>query len=191
MSIKGYPGSSQTPRDSGTYALTASGYPDFRCPAVTGARCVLGEIDSGKVTFSAFDAAQGVKNELAGMAVDEPSFWDLSPSGSKIVVAELGHNNRLRVLTLGGGSTEIPVKEFRMITSVAWASDGTSFLVTGTAPEGGAVIRHVSPDGRSDLLYKADAWLERPMPSPDGRSLAFGQATSSNNVWAIENLPTK
>ena len=191
--LRGYPGTSQTPRDSGTYALTVSGYPDFRCPHASKGRCVLAEIDSNnKITFTGFDPGQGAKSDVASLEVQEPSFWDLSPDGSKIAVTELANNNRIRVLTAGGGGlTEIPVKELRTITGVAWAADGASFFLAGTAPAGGAVIRHVFPDGRGELLYKADAWLERPLPSPGGRSLAFGQVTSSNNVWAIENLKGK
>jgi hypothetical protein len=43
-------------------------------------------------------------------------------------------------------------------------------------------------DGQTQLLYKSDAWLERPLASPDGTHLAFGLASSSNNVWTVENL---
>ena len=79
----------------------------------------------------------------------------------------------------------------RAIASVAWANDGSGFFLTGTAPEGGSIIRKVSPDGRSQLLYQADAWLEHPIPAPNGRTLAFGLATSSNNVWTVENFEPK
>ena len=74
------------------------------------------------------------------------------------------------------------------MVSVGWAADGASLFVTGTAPEGGAIIRHVLFEGRSDLLYKVDGSLERPIQSPDGRYLSFGQATSNSNVWTIQNF---
>jgi hypothetical protein len=72
--------------------------------------------------------------------------------------------------------------------SVGWAAEGASLFVSGTAPEGGAIIRHVFLDGRSELLYKVDGSLERPTQSPDGRYLSFGQATSNSNVWTIQNF---
>jgi hypothetical protein len=71
---------------------------------------------------------------------------------------------------------------------VGWAADGASLFVTGTAPEGGAILRHVFFDGRSELLYQVNGSLERPTQSPDGRYLSFGLATSSSNVWTIQSF---
>jgi hypothetical protein len=118
-----------------------------------------------------------------------PLAWDLSPDGSKIALGDFGRGDRIRILVVNGGAVrEVPVKGFRTIASVGWTADGGSLFMTGTMPEGGSVIRHISFDGESQILYKAAAWLERPIPSPDGAHLAFGQATSNNNVWTIENF---
>jgi hypothetical protein len=169
--------------------LTTAGQPDFRCPRLQESPCVLSEGDSNKITFSTFDAGQAKKREAFSVEVNGLAFWDISPDGSKIALGELGRNDRIRVLPVsGGGSHDVSIKGFRLIASVGWSADGTSLFLTGTAPEGGSIIRHFSLDGRSQLLYKADAWLERPMQSPNGRYLLFGQATSSNNVWRIENF---
>ena len=103
-------------------------------------------------------------------------------------MSELDRNDRIRILPwTQAGSREVPVKGFRLISAVGWSADGSDLFVTGTASEGGSIIRHVGLDGRSRLLYKVDAWLERPLASPDGRYLSFGQATSSSNVWTLEN----
>ena len=189
LDAKGYPGSAQTPRELGTRVLTTAGHPDIRCPRLAGSSCVLSETEPGKVIFSSLDTGNGKRTQLIAVEAGPSSFWDLSPDGSRIALGEIGRNDRIRILPLAGGeSRKIPVKDFRLVASVGWSADGASLFLTGTAPEGGSIIRHLFPDGRSQLLYKADAWLERPLASPDGRSLAFGQATSSNNVWTIENF---
>jgi eukaryotic-like serine/threonine-protein kinase len=192
MEVNGYPGSALTPREQGTRVLTMSGYPDFRCPQRP-ANCILAETDTGnKLIFYGFDPVRGNKTELGRLDVDGPSFWDISPDGRQIAVAEMSRKDRIRILPAGSGnSREMSVSGFRAIASVAWANDGSSFFLTGTAPEGGSIIRQVSPDGRSQLLYQADAWLERPIPAANGRTLAFGLATSSNNVWTVENFEPK
>jgi hypothetical protein len=187
--VKGYPGSAQVPREIGTRVLTSGGHPDLRCPAAPGTRCFLTEREANKVVFYKFDPIRGDKTEVARADVDGSSSWDVSTDGSKIALAELSRSSRIRILTTAdAGAREVPIQGFRMIASVGWSADGASLFVTGTVPEGGSALRHVSLDGRSQLLYQADVWLERPIPSPDGRHLAFGQATSSNNVWTVENF---
>jgi hypothetical protein len=187
--VPGYPGSAQTPREVGTRVLTTVGHPDIRCGRLPASLCVLSETQLGKIVFSSFDVKSGNRNRLVTVEGDASSFWDLSPDGSTIALGETGRGDRIRILPVGGGgSREIQVRDFRSIASVGWSFNGSSLFVTGTSPGGGSVIRHLGLDGRSQLLYKTDAWLERPMASPDGRYLAFGLATSSNNVWTIENF---
>jgi len=43
-------------------------------------------------------------------------------------------------------------------------------------------------DGETRLLYKGGYYVENPVPSPDGRYLAFGEVTLESNAWVIENL---
>ena len=189
IEVNGYPGSAQSPREVGIRVLTAGGYPDIRCPRSPGSPCILMEGDSDRVIFYRFDPSAGGKNEITRVEVRGPSFWDVSGDGSKIAFGDFGRNDRIRILPVtGSDAREVPIKGFRVIASVGWTADGGSLILTGTAPEGGSIIRHVTLDGESHLLYKTDAWLERPVASPDGRYLSFGQATSSNNVWTIENF---
>ena len=185
--VKGYPGSAQAPRELGTRVLSTNGYPDFRCGRRAGSACVVAESEGSQLVFYGFDPARESRTEVARVPVQGSSFWDLSPDGSRIALGELGRRDRIRIVTAGAGmAREVAVKGFRIMASIGWSADGSGFFIAGTAPEGGAVIRHASEDGRSQMLYQADAWLERPMASADGRYLAFGQATSSNNVWTVE-----
>lgn len=168
--------------------LTTLGYPELRCPAVPGSPCILAEGDSRKVIFSTFDVRRGKSGEIANLEVEGASFWDLSPDGSKIALGVV-RNNRILILPADRSARrEVSVTGFRLIASAGWSADGLSLFLAGVAPEGGSALRHVSLNGRNELLHKADAWLERPLVSPNGRYLAFGQATSSNNVWTIENF---
>ena len=188
LQVSGYPGSAQVPREFGARVLTSTGYPDFRCGRSPGSSCVLAESEgNNRLVFYSFDPTRGNRIELVRVTVEGSSFWDLSPDGSRIALGELARRDRIRILQAGtGAAQEMPVKGFRLMASVGWSSDGSSFFMTGTAPTGGSVIRHITADGRSQTLYQADAWLERPISSPDGRYLIFGQATSSNNVWTVE-----
>jgi Tol biopolymer transport system component len=193
LDATGYPGSIRELRaldelDSGV--LTTSGQPDFRCARQAGSFCVLSESDSSQVAFSTFDPVSGRIAVAATIDVQGTVSWDLSPDGSRIAIAEAGLNDRIRILpaTARSESSELSITGFRAVVSVGWAADGASLFVTGTAPEGGAIIRHVFFEGRSDLLYKVDGSLERPIQSPDGRYLSFGQATSNSNVWTIQNF---
>jgi eukaryotic-like serine/threonine-protein kinase len=193
LDVTGYPGSVRTPREFGewdTATLTTLGQPDFQCPPKAGSLCVLSEGSAGRVAFSTFDPVQGRIGDIATIDVKGSVSWDVSPDGSRLAVIEADVNSRIRILPTksGGRSLEVPIKGFRTLGSLGWAAVGASLFVTGTAPEGGSIIRHVSFDGTSHVLYKVNASLERPLQSPDGRYLSFGQATSNSNVWTIQNF---
>jgi len=189
FAVPGYPGSAREASELGTHVLTTNGYPDFRCPVSRSSLCVISEGGGAQVTFTAFDPVRGKQNAVGRAEVAGPSVWDLAPDGSRIAIAEFNRADRIRILSVPGAGTEVlAVTGFRQIASVGWSADGGALFVTGTAPEGGTVLRQISASGESHLLYKTDAWLERPLASPDGRMVAFGQATSSNNVWTIENF---
>jgi len=70
---------------------------------------------------------------------------------------------------------------------VAWTADGKALFATSYAPDGFRLLR-VSLDGRARVLHKARFFIENPVPSPDGRSLAFGDITPEGNVWLIDNF---
>lgn len=192
LEVNGYPGSARVPRER--WLPSARGYPDFRCSSrmvVASRPCVLGEVNRRQIVFSAFDPRLGRQGELARIEV-EPSdtFWDLSPDGSRIAFGKLeGHGGHIRILDLAGGKArEISVKGWSNLTSVGWSPDGRSLFATNWASRGGSIL-HVALDGEIQLLYKASGMqLERPVPSPDGHYLAFGEVATASNAWMIENF---
>lgn len=198
LEAKGYPGSARIPRYR--WLPTSRGYPDFRCPslAVSARPCVLSEIKDDQLVFSGFDPLQGTKGELTRLDLGPNSgyyntvfdtFWDLSPDGSRIAFGGCEpHGSHIRILDLDRHQeSQVGLRDWSCLTSVSWSLDGKSLFVTNWASRGGSILR-VGLNGESKLLRKAVGMgLERPLPSPDGRYLAYGEVTTVSNAWMIEN----
>jgi Tol biopolymer transport system component len=189
LDVQGYPGSARLAAEP--MRLTASGHPDFRCPSLKGTACVVSEAQQKQLVFSAFDPLEGRKRELARIQLRAPmrmTFWDLSPDGAHIVYGQYELVGRLHILTLAEGVTrELSVKGWNQFESAAWTADGKALFVTSYSPAGSSLLR-VTLDGEAQLLHKANWWMERLVPSPDGHYLAFGVVTINSDAWMIENL---
>ena len=187
--VKGYPGSAQVPRER--WLPSARGYPDFRCPfhPTLSRPCVLVEVNQEQVVFSGFDPVQGREGELARFDVDpSDSFWDLSPDGSRIAFGKFEvSGGRISILDLAGGKPQIvELRGWNDLTSVGWSADGKSLFATNWGSFAGSIL-HVALNGETHLLHKAAGMtLERPVPSPDGRYLVFGDVITTSNAWMIE-----
>lgn len=187
--VNGYPGSARVPRDR--WLPTARGYPDLRCPSVPdpGRACVLAEAAPDRISFSAVDPAQGRRGELAGIdAYPIGSFWDLSPDGTRVAVGSCENgDSHIRILELATKrETRVTIKGWPCLTSVDWGADGKSFFASTWASKGGSLLR-ITLTGEAKLLYRAAGMsLERPIPSPDGRFLAYSEVTTIGNAWMLE-----
>ena len=119
--VSGYPGSAREARELGTHVLTTNGYPDFRCPGSREGLCILAEGGATQVSFTSFDPIRGKQASVGHADVAGPSVWDLAPDGSKLAMAELNRADRIRILTLPGGSAQVlNVSGFRQISSIGW-----------------------------------------------------------------------
>ena len=186
LNVKGYPGSAQVPRS--LFLFTARGYPAFRCPSLPTASCVLSEADEKQIIFSAFDPVEGRKRELVRVDIDASTHtsWDLSPDGARIALVK--SDDRIRILSLSDGTArEVPVKGWWELDSVGWSADGKSLFVTNYYYKGSTLLR-VALNGETQMLRQGILMLERPIASPDGQYLAFGEVSSNRNVWMIENF---
>jgi len=72
---------------------------------------------------------------------------------------------------------------------IAWAADGKGFFLNSVLPEGWGLL-HVTTAGRVSLLLRnpRSQRLSTPLPSPNGKHLAFQAETYDSNVWMIENF---
>jgi len=187
--VHGYPGSARMPRER--ELPSARGYPDFRCSsiAVSAHPCVLVEVKNDHMVFSGFDPLQGRQGELASIDIDPiDSFWDLSADGRRIAFGrcEAG-DSHIRILNLADNEeSQVKVPGWACLTSIGWSPDGKSFFATTWASKGGSLL-HVSLRGETKLLHRALGMsLERPVSSPDGHFLAYGEVTTTSNAWMLE-----
>jgi Tol biopolymer transport system component len=187
--VNGYPGSARMPRER--WLPTARGYPDFRCPAasVSQSPCVLAEVKGDHVVFSAFDPLRGRERVLASIDIDPiGSFWDLSPDGSRVAFGKCeSGDSHIRIMDLvSKEESQVTVQRLACLTSVVWSPDGRSFFASTWASRGGSLL-HILPSGEMNVLYRAAGMsLEKPVPSPDSRFLAYDEVTTIGNAWMLE-----
>ncbi len=138
--------------------------------------------------FTAFDPVEGRKGELARIGAPLPNSWDLSPDGRWIAFGWGGSPSRIRLLSLAGQPPrDISLDGWNNLQCVAWAAGGKSVFATTWASKDPPLLR-ISLDGEVKLLHNGLFHTENPVPSPDGRYLAFGENTMESNVWVVENL---
>jgi Tol biopolymer transport system component len=158
---------------------------DYRCPLKAGS-CVLSQKQGRELLFYALDPVRG-KGRLLGRTdrwaprMDSWA-WDVSPEGSRLAVVGAGN----KIMTLVNGTWhEIPVAEQWNTDYIAWTADGGGFFVTSSTFD----LLHVTTAGKVSLLSRNDRaqWPAWPVPSPDGKYLAFQAQTYDFNAWMMEN----
>ena len=126
-------------------------------------------------------------------AQDRPPFsnWDVSPDGSAIALVH-NDNNQLRILDLGTKQERsIRVDGWHGFEHVAWAADGKALYLNGSSPKkvGYAALLRVDLLGHVSVLRQKEyEWHASPVPSRDGRRLAFAVMPFHGNVWVLENF---
>ena len=172
---------------------TMTGQPAFRCPAQSGPACILSEAKPHEVVFYSFSPVPTTtKSELFRIEARDPNeiAWDLAPDGSRIAYSENNWQSAtIHIRDLNANTTlDIPLKGLSELSTLSWSSDARGFYAT-TFGLWGSSLFHVTLNGRYRLLYKGAKEIEGARPSPDGRSLAFGDVVSASNVWLVEGLP--
>ncbi len=184
--VSGYPPPSRVAAAGtapGAYVLD---YPRFRC-ASTRPFCVLSETIQNQVIFTAFDPVEGRKGELARISPPLPDSWDLSPDGEWIALVPFW-SSRVRLLSLAGRPPrDISVSGWTNLQCLAWAADGNALFATAWASKDPPLLR-ISLTGQVELLHKGLLHVANPVPSPDGRWVAFGENTMESNLWVVRNL---
>jgi Tol biopolymer transport system component len=109
--------------------------------------------------------------------------WDVSPDGSRLAV--VGPGNNIRILA-DGAWHEIAVAAHWGTDYIAWAADGEGFFVTSYKLD----LLHIATSGKVSVLTHNDRaqWPAEPVPSPDGKYLAFQSQTNDFNAWLMEHF---
>ena len=107
------------------------------------------------------------------------------------LVEEIKYKGKIEVLNFRDRDwREVPVEPaWGHLQSVAWAADGKGFFVTSWSPDSMNLL-HVGLDGKVTPLLRNGhrQWMRGPLPSPDGKYLAFQTQTTDSNVWMLERF---
>jgi eukaryotic-like serine/threonine-protein kinase len=166
----------------------------FSCPSKAKTSCVLAQPEGNDLVFYNLDPMHG-KGDLLGRIELETKNrfygWQVSPDGTQLAVVGAPHSG-VEVMSLRGQpawhqiAVNPPQGEFQ---SVAWAADARGFFVTTWTPDSFNLI-YAELSGRPHpLLTNPHAqWMSVPLPSPDGKYLAFQAQTSEGNVYLLQNF---
>jgi Tol biopolymer transport system component len=164
----------------------------FHCPSRAGSSCVLSLWEKDQLSFYEFDPVKGQGKELARTHLEKPKnvAWSISPSGSQIAMASRDSlENQIRVVDLrGGGEKNIPLPKGWAVWDTGWTSDGVAILLSGFTTE--TAIARIELDGKTTVLLQGarSQFFYRPLESPDGHYLAYGQQGWNTNAWLLENF---
>jgi eukaryotic-like serine/threonine-protein kinase len=156
--------------------------------------CVVVEEVEGKQILTTFDPLKGRGDRLP--VLDYPTFGRgiLSPEGRLVEKVTPGpHGLHIRVRSLTTGSIE--ERTFKNLTSVyefvGWSIDGRGIYLYTGAPMRGTCV-YAGLNGETYVLWKRDSgpgfWFDYPVPSPNGRHVAFTLGTYESNAWMLENF---
>jgi Tol biopolymer transport system component len=167
---------------------------DIHCSPHSGGICVLSRWEGGELFFYEVDPDHGQGQQLAKTKMSVPATlderWVVSADGARIAMVGRGElRGQIRVLDLKKGTERnLQLPSGWYIWDVCWAADGKALLAA--AQTTGYFLARVELDGKSRLLLDRgrNGWLGWPVPSPDGRHLAFHQLTFDSNAWLLENF---
>ena len=168
----------------------------FDCPRAPGASCILLLYQDGKISFFAFDPLKGRQREI-GEAHPAQPVWSVSPDGARIAfvtgLSPGAPTEKLRIKTMSvadGTTHEFRAEGLSDPTDVSWSADGKGLFVIDNSAVGRRLLRFDLEGHVSVLRQSASGYglIDHPIPSPDGRYLAFEEFTQESNAWIMENF---
>jgi eukaryotic-like serine/threonine-protein kinase len=174
--------------------LPNSEFDDFSCPLKFVKTCVLGQKEGKNLVFYTLDPIHGKGDLLNEIEIDNTGAfyaWQISPDGSQLALVDASYKNQIEVLNLSDRVWHEIIMEpgSGLNQSVAWAADGKGFFLTTWLPESFNLV-FVTLSGQVHRLLSNPhkQWMASPVPSPDGKHLAFHAQTWDGNVWLLQNF---
>jgi hypothetical protein len=158
----------------------------FHCPLRSGS-CVLYRPQLDQLVFYALDPVQALGEELARtqLRVAFEMMWAVSPDGMKIAIANTHElRGRLRLIDRRTQSEkDLTVPHNWRVVGLAWVHDSSGLFAAVNT--GKYFLARVGLDGKIRVLLDRgrNQFLQSPLPSPDGRYLAFGEQSFGGNFW--------
>jgi len=160
---------------------------------------VLKAFHNRELSFFRLDPTNGIGPEI-GRVGTSFSVWSLSLDGSRIALignglrGEASHKGILSMNVRDGAIEEFHIEGVSFPNDVGWSADGRSLFITDLITDArspGPRIVHPDLYDHVHVLWQTRiVWSEffYPLPSPDGRYLAFGQRSFESNAWTLENF---
>jgi Tol biopolymer transport system component len=156
----------------------------FGCLPAAGSRCILGERYTDRFVISELDPMKGKGLEVKTIRSDGVWAWDVSPDGRSVALVE---REDIRIIDLlGEDERRVPLADCADNRGLAWSHDASALFTTCIGNE--SRLMRVDLDGHADVLLQSAEEATLPLPSPDGRHLAYQVVSRERNVWMLENL---
>jgi eukaryotic-like serine/threonine-protein kinase len=167
------------------------GIVNFGCPSRPSSSCVISRGEGDQLIFYALDPLQGQGKEITRTDLGQANGldWSISPDGSQIAVGGLAQRpDGVRIIDLQNRKERnFSIPKGWDIVSLSWAADGKALFAVGHSTK--VYLARINLDGTTQvLLEQPSGWFGEPIPSPDGKHLAYFQGTTEDNFWLLENF---
>jgi len=164
----------------------------YACGMKPQSSCILSQTEGLDVMFYALDPLRGKGAKLGQIKRpywNSSADWSISPDG--LSVAFVTRDGRIEILSVLDQTWHQIRLEPRCqrFDSIAWATHGRGFFISCWGADSfdlvyatlSGTVTRLWPNGRR-------LWMINPLPSPDGKYLAFQGETWDSNLWVIENF---
>jgi len=116
----------------------------------------------------------------------------LSPDGKRLALVSW-EEDQIRIVSTENGSVRtVSPKDWDSWQSVSWSPDGNRLYVNGfasTANSWGILSVDMEGNARDIIRVRMNqAWVHKPMVSPDGHYLAYDQRDFESSVTMLEDF---
>jgi eukaryotic-like serine/threonine-protein kinase len=167
----------------------------FECPRHPATSCVLSRAEHGQLIFYAVDVDQGLGKELYSTKMGDPDDLnvDLTLDGKHLAISSADQlPGKIRFVDLVTRTQhDLVLPPGVKIDAFSWAVDGKSVFAS-VLQAGRYKLVEVKLDGSIHTLWDGGKHeIINLALSPNGRYLAFAYRTLENNVWLLDNSPTR